>query len=139
MQYCVSRTALYSTRSIADTEEENAVMIDFACKRISEEDVLRCAFTLSRTELALLKKMLAQRKETTAQELASSCKRDVTTVQRSLKRLHEKDLVKRFQHNFDTGGYEYTYQLIGRNQLLARIRENLERFTDTVLRSLDRF
>jgi predicted transcriptional regulator len=67
-------------------------MLDFACKEIELEAVVRCALGLSKAEYRILSTVL-RRKESTAGSLAAMMRLDRTTVQKGLTRLVEKRLV----------------------------------------------
>ena len=66
--------------------------IDFVCRIIALEDILKCSFSLNKTEIAIMKFLLEEKEELTIEEVMKKIRRDRTTIQRGVKRLFEKGL-----------------------------------------------
>lgn len=96
--------------------------IDFACKSFDLNEIVRCSLSISRNDARLLSRMDAPMSTHVAAELLDV---DLTTAQRSLKRLSDEGLVRKRQVNLERGGYEYTYERIPmeslRELVLSRI------------------
>lgn len=86
-------------------------MIDFACKKFDLEEVVKCSLGLSRSEFRLLKFLIENDDQFTTEELAKKLKVDKSTIQRGVKKLHEKKLVSRGQINQTVGGYLFLYRI----------------------------
>ncbi|RME30845.1 MarR family transcriptional regulator [Candidatus Woesearchaeota archaeon] len=104
--------------------------VQFACKRFPIAQVLRCSFNLTLTEYEVLK--LLMRGERSVEELAQRLGKDRTTVQRAIKPLIAKGLVRRRQYNLSGGGYQFFYSAVGKERIKQRVNEHFEHFTRTV-------
>ena len=102
-------------------------MIDFACKKIEMNQVIKCGFGLSRADFKLMDFMLKNNeKYFTTHELSRKLNLNLSTIQRGVKKLHEKAVIDRKQINLEGGGYLFTYQVKSkkdvRNVLLSIVR-----------------
>ena len=86
-------------------------MIDFACRRISEEELVRCGFGLNKTEFNIFYFLIKHNKRFSVEEIAEKLKLTRSTVQKSIKSLLEKNIIARFQTNLEKGGYKFFYQI----------------------------
>ncbi|RME53421.1 MarR family transcriptional regulator [Candidatus Woesearchaeota archaeon] len=108
-------------------------MIDFACKRFSLDEVIKCSLGLTKAEFAILKHFIKQSQERfSTKELAEALAIDQSTVQRAVKKLHEKNVLDRYQINLDGGGYLFTYQLKGKAHLRRIIKNIIQGWVATV-------
>jgi predicted transcriptional regulator len=114
-------------------------MIDFACKQLDVREVIKCGLGLTRADLQVLEAMLARREWRTSSEIAAIAKLDLSTVQRSMKRLREKKAVERRQHNLNGGGYEYSYRIGERGELRAQVLTTVKEWAGRVEGELDRW
>ncbi|RMF05204.1 MarR family transcriptional regulator [Candidatus Woesearchaeota archaeon] len=97
-------------------------MLDFACKTISIEEVIKCSFGLRKSDLRIFNFLLANLAERfTTDDIAKELQLDLSTVQRSVKKLHEEGLVKRTQQNMDSGGYFYVYEIAPKQVIKQKI------------------
>ncbi len=87
-------------------------------------DLLCCAFGLRDSEIDTYFALMSGEK--TVEEIAQMIDRDRTTVQRVLKKLHKKGLVKRKSETFDRGGYYYVYNAISTGTVRKRILKQLD-------------
>ena len=86
-------------------------MIDFACKKFDLEEVVKCSLGLSKSEFKLLKFLIENDKEFTTEKLSEKLKLDKSTIQRAVKKMHEKGLIRRGQINQSVGGYVFLYRI----------------------------
>lgn len=115
-------------------------MIDFACKEFYLDDIIKCSLGITKAEFKLVKMLLSSDKEWfTTQEIAKELKLDLSTVQRCVKNLHQKDIIIRRQENLDMGGYLFRYQLKEREELRKRIKDTISRWVSRVNDELDRW
>jgi|WetSurMetagenome_2_1015567.scaffolds.fasta_scaffold419406_2 predicted transcriptional regulator len=115
-------------------------MIDFACKEFDLEDIVKCSLGLTKSEYTLVKMFLSTNKDWfTTQEIAKNLKLDLSTVQRCVKSLHEKDIILRRQENLSSGGYAFRYELKKRDELRQRIKDTISRWVSRVNDELDRW
>lgn len=88
-------------------------------------DLLCCAFGLRNSELDVYFELVSGPR--TVEQIAERIKRDRSTVQRVLNKLHSKGLVMRNTHKIQRGGYYYEYKAedteVVRNQILAQLEE----------------
>ncbi|MBN1156963.1 HTH domain-containing protein [Candidatus Woesearchaeota archaeon] len=86
-------------------------MMDFACKKIEIKQVVKCGFGLSKADFRLMEFMLNNdEKYFTTHELSKKLGLNLSTIQRSVKKLHEKAVIERKQINLAGGGYLFTYK-----------------------------
>lgn len=108
----------------------------FACKRIPINQILKCSFGLTSSELETLK-ILLKKKESSVEEVANKMNKDRTTVQRAIKSLMNKGLCKRRQYNLDGGGYQYYYSSITKEEIKKRISDNFNNFSEMILSKIE--
>ncbi len=97
-------------------------MIDFACKRFSLPEIIKCSLGLTRAEYKVLETLLSEDgKWFTSEVLSKRLSLDLSTVQRCMKKLHGKELISRNQENLSSGGYIFYYRIRQRDELRARI------------------
>lgn len=101
-------------------------MISFACQDIEFKDLLRCSFELSKTEYNILMFLLKTEKSYTAEKLGGLLHVDRTTVQKSIKKLADKDLVFRQQENLGKGGYTFHYEIKNKQEIKQRMEKIVE-------------
>lgn len=108
------------------------VTINFACKEVPIEQIIRCGFGLSKTEYKLLKFLLSQDKELDINQIAKKIDKDRTTTQRSLKKLVLDNLVFRRQVNISTGGFQFYYKIKSKNDIRDKAYKNFCSWRDLV-------
>ena len=88
-------------------------------------DLLCCAFGLRNSELDVYFSLISGPK--TVEQIAERIRKDRSTVQRVLNKLHSKGLAKRDTHKIQRGGYFYEYSAeeteIVRDQILEQLEE----------------
>ena len=88
-------------------------------------DLLCCAFGLRNSELDVYFSLISGPK--TVEQIAERIRKDRSTVQRVLNKLHSKGLAKRDTHKIQRGGYFYEYSAekseIVRDQILSQLEE----------------
>jgi len=114
-------------------------MIDFACKKFDLDEVVKCSLALSKSDFRLLRFLMSHDKRFTTEELASELKLDKSTIQRGVKRLHEKELVRRSQINQSVGGYIFLYQIKDKENIRKVILDIVEGWTETVRKSIKKW
>jgi predicted transcriptional regulator len=84
-------------------------MIDFACKQFVVDDIVKCSLGLAKADLRVLKHLATVRERLSTDAISSDLRLDLSTVQRAVKKLHEQEVVIRFQENLSGGGYVFYY------------------------------
>lgn len=111
-------------------------MIDFACKKFDLEDVIRCSFALTKADYEILKFLMKNDKEFSTQEISVKLNLDKSTIQRGVKKLHEKQLVFRGQINKSVGGYLFTYKVKEKDKIRKIILDIIEGWVETFRREI---
>jgi len=106
-------------------------MIDFACKKFDLDEVIKCILGLSKSEFRLLKFLSKHDVKFTTEELSKKLNLDKSTIQRSIKKLHEKDLVTRSQINQSVGGYVFLYKIKNKENIRKIVVETLDNWVLT--------
>ena len=112
-------------------------MITFLCKKISKEDLIRCAFALNKTEYNLLIFLSKKEDKYTASQISELMKLDRTTIQKAIKNLVDKKIVKRTQQNISGGGYTFLYTLLDKKELKEKIKGVVKRWCEGVEKSIN--
>ncbi|MDD2440133.1 MAG: MarR family transcriptional regulator [Methanosarcinaceae archaeon] len=108
-------------------------MIDFACKEFKIEDVIKCALNLTRADLKVMKFFINHEEEGLSTEaLSQALELDLSTVQRSVKKLYEKEVLRRVQQNLDGGGYVFIYRGQPKSEIRGVIMEIVRTWVDRV-------
>ena len=98
-------------------------MIDFACKNIRLEQLVRCSFTLTKTEYNLLLFLVDNDFIGTTNQLSKKMKLERTTIQKAITKLLDKNIVERKQKNLERGGYSFFYNSKPRKEIRLKIKE----------------
>ncbi|MFO7711005.1 MAG: helix-turn-helix domain-containing protein [Candidatus Woesearchaeota archaeon] len=114
-------------------------MLNFACKTFDMQDIIRCSLGLSKSECRLLNFLLGEHEALTTSEIAKRLDIDRTTVQKSIKALVEKDVVKRLQENLDKGGYIFRYIIKDKDIIRNKIKRNVSFWYENVMAGLEKW
>jgi len=106
--------------------------VQFACKQIDLEEVVKCSLGLTRAEYKVFKQYMRLKTEITLAELSKKTHLDRTTVQKASLKLVEKGLLSRFQHNRQRGGYEFLYKIKDKEQIRIKARNIVRTWWETV-------
>jgi predicted transcriptional regulator len=115
------------------------MVLNFICRTIYLEDILRCSFNLNKTELKILKHLLERKEELTIEEIQKKIKKDRTTIQRSVKKLHQKELIHRRQLNLKNGGYVFIYSPKPKKELKEQVFQIFEGFKNSVAKEIQQW
>ena len=107
-------------------------MIDFACKKFRLGEVIKCSLGLTRSELALMEMLMKNDKYYTTEDLSKKMGLDLSTIQRAVKKLHEKEIVERRQNNLGSGGYLFLYRIRGKQHIEKVIMDIIQGWVDRV-------
>jgi len=87
-------------------------MIDFACRRFNLDEVIRCSLNLSKKEYGILEYFIKNsNKRFTPLEISNKFKIGLSTSQRAIKKMYDKELLTRTQKNLNKGGYIFVYSV----------------------------
>ena len=114
-------------------------MIDFACKTFDLEEVIKCSLGLSKSEFRLLKFFLERNRRFTTGELSTNLGLDKSTIQRGVKKLHEKNLVTRSQINQSNGGYLFLYMIKDKDKIRKVILDTVNGWVEVFHEKLSKW
>lgn len=115
-------------------------MIDFACKTFELDEIVKCALGLSKADYRILRFMIHECEQPfTSEMLAKRLGLNLSTVQRALKKLHEKDVIFRTQQNMEGGGYVFVYQPKDPKALRKKVVEIVHRWAKQVERNITKW
>ena len=115
-------------------------MIDFACKKFDINDIIKCSLSLSKSDFNILKFLLKNNsKKFTTEELANQLKLDQSTIQRSVKKIYEKNLVIRSQKNKEGGGYLFYYNIKNKSEINFLILGIIDNWTSVVKENIKKW
>ncbi|MHB8101137.1 MAG: helix-turn-helix domain-containing protein [Methanosarcina sp.] len=114
--------------------------MDFACKEFKVEDVIKCALNLTKADLKVMKYFLNEtEKWADTDSLSKALKLDISTIQRSVKKLHEKEILQRSQQNLDGGGYVFKYKIHSRAKIKNIIMTVVGSWADRLGQELEKW
>ena len=114
-------------------------MIDFACKKFELEEVIKCGLGLTKADYLILMHLMKSKDRLKSYDLTKDLNLELSTVQRSLKRLNEKNLVLRFQINLISGGYVYTYTINDKKIIRKIVLETIQSWTKKVEEEIEKW
>lgn len=114
--------------------------MDFACKEFKIEDVIKCALSLTKADLKVMKYFLNETERwTDTESVSKALKLDLSTIQRSVKKLHEKEILQRSQQNLDGGGYVFIYKIHSRTKIRNIITSIVNSWADRLGQELEKW
>ena len=115
-------------------------MIDFACKQFNLDDIIKCGFSLTKTEFKIMRYFLKNtNKECMTISISKKMDLNLTTVQKAVKKLSEKNIIIRHQKNLSNGGYVYTYECNSKKNIRRIIKEIIKNWSEKVEKKIDKW
>ncbi len=112
-------------------------MIDFACKTFDLDEIIKCSLGLTKAEYRLFSFMLKNNEDwMNTSQLSKKTSLSLSTMQRCMKTLHEKDVVERRQENLGGGGYTYIYKAREKDHIRKIISEIIKNWSSKVEKEL---
>lgn len=112
-------------------------MIDFACKEFKIESVIKCGLNLTKAEILVLKYLLKNSENWfTTEKISQDLSLDISTVQRSTKKLTEKKVLLKYQNNMEGGGYFFLYKIKNKCEIREIIMDVIHSWIDRVEKEL---
>lgn len=112
-------------------------MIDFACKQFQLEDVIKCAFQLTKADCDVFRFLLTTQDWHTTEIIAKKLKLNLSTVQRSVKKLYEKEALQRTQQNLEGGGYIFLYKIKDKKAIRYILMQTIKGWVKRLEQELD--
>jgi len=108
-------------------------MIDFSCGEPNIDEILKCAFGLTKADLKIMKFFLKKStKSCTANYLSKRLKFQSTTTQKTVRKLFDKAVLLRTKKNLKKGGYVFHYNLNNRTKIHKDLSKTLKSWTSKV-------
>ena len=114
-------------------------MISFACKTIELKDLITCSFDLNKTDYKLFMSLLSNKGFVTTNEIAKKVKLERSSVQKSIKRLVDKELVLRQQKNLSGGGYLFVYKIKDKPLIKKQILDTISKWNANVKSRIEKW
>ena len=114
-------------------------MIDFACKKFDMNEIIKCSLGLAKADFIILNFFMRCKESLTTDEISEKTGLQLSTVQRSVKRLHEKKVLKRMQNNLGGGGYVFVYSIENKSSIKKIISETVHNWSKKVDSELERW
>lgn len=98
--------------------------VDFACKNIKIENIIKCSFNLSKADMELFKFFLRnENKAFSSNELKKELEFELSTIQKGLKRMYDSQILNKTQKNLEKGGYIFEYNIKSKTEIKKIILE----------------
>ncbi len=106
-------------------------MINFACKQFDLEETIRCSFSLTKAEFKIFKFLMKNNtKRFESKELAKELHLELSTVQRSMKKMSENGIIIRSKVNLENAGYTYSYCICEKYKIKNKVKEIIQSQTN---------
>jgi predicted transcriptional regulator len=102
--------------------------MNFACRNFSIDEVVRCSLELTKSEFRILEFLMKHAKRISSQEIAKTLKLELSTVQRSMKKLSSKKIVRKSQINLSSGGYSFFYCICDKREIKSIIKQIIQKW-----------
>jgi len=107
--------------------------MDFACKKISMDEILKCGLNLTKSEINILKFFLKNKAQWVTTELiADELQINLSTAQRAVKKLSEKNILIKSQKNLEHGGYIFDYKIKDKKHIKDIVMNVISNWTNKV-------
>jgi MarR family transcriptional regulator, organic hydroperoxide resistance regulator len=112
-------------------------MVNFACKKISKEEIIRCSFGLNKSAYNLLYFLFKQKKPLDINTIFEKMNLERSSVQKAIPSLIEKDLISRKQKNISSGGYLYFYFTKDKEEIKRKIKELVGGWYENITKEIE--
>lgn len=113
--------------------------IDFACKKFELSEIIKCSLGLTKSDFKIMEFLLKEKKEFRSLEISKKLSLDLSNVQRSLKKLSEKEIILRSQFNLSNGGYIYKYKINNSKEIKNMILNIVNNWVKKVESKIERW
>jgi predicted transcriptional regulator len=115
-------------------------MIDFACKQFNLNEIIKCGLSLTKAELEVFNYFIQnQKSECTTSLISKKLNLNLTTIQKAVKKLYEKEIILRHQKNLSNGGYVYTYECATKKRIREVLKSIIKNWSEQVEKAIDRW
>jgi predicted transcriptional regulator len=114
-------------------------MVNFTCKDISLKQIIKCSLGLTNADYKVFCFFLnTKHKELTSEELSKKLKLDISTIQRSLKKLYELNIINREKESIHKRGFIFLYKKRSKKAIKKIIKNNLHNWTKIVEKKINK-
>lgn len=115
-------------------------MIDFACKKFDIDEIIKCGFGLTRSEVKVFSYLIKNNSDfCSTDKISKSIKLDLTTIQKAMKKMYEKKIFNRRQKNLVKGGYVFEYKIKNKKEIRELIKNLVKNWSKSVEGEIDRW
>ncbi len=105
--------------------------MEFACKNFNLDEIIRCGLNLTKADFRILEFLMKNStKRIDTNVISRELNLELSTIQRSLKKMYEQGLVKRSQVNLKSGGYSFVYCVCDKKEIKEKIKIIIKNWTD---------
>jgi predicted transcriptional regulator len=114
-------------------------MIEFACKKFNIKEIIKCSLNLRNSDLEVIEFLMKQEQPSRSSHIKKQLNLDLSTIQRSLKKLTAKNILIRQQINLENGGYTYKYLIKDKSQIRKMISSIIDNWATNVKQELKKW
>jgi len=108
-------------------------MIDFACKKFELNEIIKCSLNLTKLEFHILEHLIKNdEKWFSTHDISNKLNIGLSTVQKALRKLYDKNVVQQYQKNISGGGYFFMYRITNKPKLRKTILGIVQNWTKKV-------
>jgi predicted transcriptional regulator len=113
-------------------------MIDFACKQFNLDDIIKCGLGLTKAELVVMKHFVTNTsKVCDTVSISNKLGLNLTTIQKAVKKLSEKNVLLKHQKNLANGGYIYIYEVNSKDEIRKILKGIIKNWSSKVNEKID--
>jgi predicted transcriptional regulator len=83
--------------------------------------------------------MLHSSRKLSTNQIAKELKLDLSTIQRSMKKMADKKIVSRTQINLESGGYNLVYCICNKEEIKNLIKESIKNWSNKFKEEIERW
>jgi len=115
-------------------------MIDFACKKFNLNEIIKCSLNLTKLEFTMLEFLIKKdNKWFSANDISKKLGIGLSTTQKGVKKLNEKNVLLQRQENIPGGGYYFVYKMTNKHKLKRNILIIVQNWTKKVESELNQW
>ncbi len=102
-------------------------MIDFACKKFSLNEIIQCSLNLTRLEFRIFEFFIKNKKKWfSTYDISNKLYIGLSTAQKGVKKLSNKNVLWQRQKNIEGGGYFFIYCIKNKSKLRITILNTMQ-------------
>lgn len=107
--------------------------IDFACKSIKIDSIIKCSLGLSIAEMKIFKYFLKHEGEFfSTLELENKLSFELSTIQKGVKKMTSRGVLEKRQKNLERGGYVFEYRIRDKKEVKELIIRIVDAWVEKV-------